>query len=48
MDQSGEEFGIDRGLGPPQQPPHRVDRAAGVALELRVVLVQDRQVRIER
>ena len=45
--QPGEELGIDRRLGPAQQPPHRVDRAAGVALELRVVLVQHRQVRIE-
>ena len=31
-----------------QQPAHRIHRSPGVALELRVVLVQHRQVGIER
>ena len=48
MDQPGEVLGIDRAPRPLQQAAHRVHRAPGVALELRVVLVQDRQVGIER
>ncbi len=48
VDQPREVLGIDRAPGPLQQAAHRVHGAPRVALELGEVLVQDRQVRVER